>query len=171
LLQTIAQVLTQLNSQPKADIVLQALIILGATASLVVASGARQRDLSDRMRTLATEWRALAAEQPLTPAKTDREVCLLKQLRLFGSRCRWSVWAHRCLYLALIAEVGGFGFYFIVSLPSFSYQAYSGAACALIAVGMALHFWELWHANKTIDLELEDIKNAISARTSKTFPR
>jgi hypothetical protein len=130
------------------DPILQALIVLGGTASLVIASGARHTALSDRMRKLTEEWRELAKEDPskLTEIEKVRELSLLEQIPIFKYRCSASVFAHIFLYLALAGEVTLFGIYFFTRVtnptyePSLSYKFGLGTIFALLALGVLTHW-------------------------------
>jgi hypothetical protein len=139
---------------------LQPIVILAGTVSLIAASGTRHTALSDRMRSLAADYRKLPITKPEDSdhaKQLARRSSLVHQICIFRRRCSFSVWAHRALYLALVVEVAAFGTYFFNNLADENYKVPFSAVFVLVGAGVLLHLYEHCWANQTVALELQDI--------------
>jgi len=150
---------------PLRDDFLAALTVLAATASVVVASVARQENLSGRTRALAREFRDLMDKEIKTEIDKTRIRTLPEQISEFRKRLRHCVNGHSFLYTALLTETIGFGAIFIrklqgdISLDNWNFRSSALAiAFMLLAAGLILHIWEYLFSHKTINLELADIE-------------
>jgi uncharacterized membrane protein (DUF106 family) len=159
-----------------------AIVVIAGTATLVSASAGRHLALSDRMRTLATEWRNLQKERWCRQAgasgkkvaviklESERQDCVAKQVKIFSERCKLTVWAHISLYIALAIESMAFGCYFAlaaISQKNIAYEISAVLILAAIVVGIFFHVLEHIQAWKTIKLEVEDVTSSLTLSDNK----
>ncbi len=157
----------------------QAILILGGTASLIIASGSRHVVLSDRIRQLAREWRDLERERFLSrsadssgasdrqSAISKRQANIKEQILIFEWRCRKAVWALCLLYFTFGAGFLGLGAISVVQSARMNLPYSIGLACVILLASAALsfHIPEQFRASETIELEIKDVLEEPAAST------
>jgi len=135
-------------------------VLVSAAAILVSTVNARYIAISDRMRSLAQEYRQLAAD----PHRRQVIACEMVTFRL---RVRLVSWAERALYASVacftcVALIITATFWrnvlLAASLPLFT------LGISLVAVAIVLQLLELQHANRTLTLDTEDITPPANGR-------
>jgi len=128
-------------------------VMVSATAILIAGVNSRYISISDRVRTLAREFR-----EPHT--SEDRRANIRRQMIIFHWRMRLVAWASRVLY----AAVGCFVSVALLISISVSRQVMLGATPAmflsgliLVALAIVLQLLELKQSNVTIEIESADV--------------
>jgi len=131
-------------------------VMVSATAILISGVNARYISASDRVRTLAREYRE-------ANTSSARRSNIRLQLVVFQRRLRLVSWATRVLY----AAVGCFIAVALLIGLSVSRQILARATLVIFLIGLLLtasaiilQLLELQHSNQTIDLEAADVLNA-----------
>jgi sorbitol-specific phosphotransferase system component IIBC len=128
-------------------------VMVSATAILISGVNARYIAISDRVRSLAHEYR----DERIS---TERRRNIRRQMAIFRRRLHLASWAARVLY----AAAGCFVAVSLLISVLVSKQILRGAAFTmfligliLIALAIFLQLLELQESNKTIDLESADV--------------
>jgi hypothetical protein len=128
-------------------------VLVSAVAILIGTVNSRYVAISDRMRTLALEYR----DKTCNP---KRLAVISQQMVIFRRRVKLVSWAERVLYLAvvcfvLVALILGAtfwrNFFAAATLPLFA------TGIVLIIVAILLQLLELQNSNRTLFLDTEDI--------------
>jgi len=128
-------------------------VMVSATAILVSGVNARYLAVSDRIRTLAHEYRAL-------DITTERRTNIQQQILVFHRRLQLVSWASRILYVALCCFIAVAlliclstwrQMLTIVTLPIF------GLGVTMVGTAVILQLLEVQASLKTIALEAEEI--------------
>ncbi|HEY0757805.1 MAG TPA: DUF2721 domain-containing protein [Acidisarcina sp.] len=128
-------------------------VMVSATAILISGVNARYISISDRMRTLATEFR----REPITAARREN---IREQMLIFTVRLVFVEWAARILYIAVALFLGmallislsvRHTIFERVTLPLFL------GGLSLVIVAIALQSLELKHSERTIRLETAEV--------------
>jgi hypothetical protein len=123
-------------------------VMISANAILIGAISSKHQAMSDRLRSLAAEWRS-----PGTSAA--RRDSIRAQVRMFTLRIAWISRAHLLLYVAtacFLAMVLGIA----LSLPLLSLPLLLGGVI-LMLLAILLELLDLRKARATIELESGDI--------------
>jgi len=128
-------------------------VMVSATAILASGVNARYISISDRVRTLAREYREPAISN-------ERRSNIRRQMTVFHRRMHLVSWAARVLY----AAAGCFVAVALLITITVSKQVLLGATLGmfltgliLVALAIVLQFLELQHSNKTIEIESADV--------------
>jgi Protein of unknown function (DUF2721) len=128
-------------------------VMVSATAILISGVNARYISISDRVRTLAREYRDTATSEL-------RRVNIRRQTRIFHRRLHLVSWAARVLYTG----AGSFAIVALLIGLSVSGKILPQAILVLFLIGLALivvaivlQLLELQQSNRTIDLESSEI--------------
>jgi hypothetical protein len=165
------------SSVASQGVVFSGLVILAATASLVIASVSRQENLSNRTRALARELRETASLKETTLIDRNRLHNLPKQIIVFHDRLNKCVRGHICLYLALVLEGLGFGVSFIAALLHGSpdsrlvvaiYPVFALAFLFLLS-GLWFHIKNTGAPMKQLDWKQRTLKRTTKARLIPTW--
>jgi hypothetical protein len=129
-------------------------VMISANAILISGITSKHQSMSDRVRSLTTEWRREGTPE-------SRRKAIEKQLRLFNERHRWVTWSHIVLYLGTACFIA----MVIVLAMSPSLGSLSGASLGLLIAGVGLTFLaillellDLSKARAALGLEVEDVK-------------
>lgn len=129
-------------------------VLVSATAILISGVNARYIAIADKMRSLAQEFRS-AATNP------QRRTIIVAQMNTFLMRIRLVAWAERVLYAAVAAFilVALFisGTAWRQTLGSITLPLFALGISMLLAA-IACQITELQLANRTITLEVSDVK-------------
>ena len=123
-------------------------VMISANAILISAISSKHQAMSDRLRTLAAEWRGPGVSGP-------RRDSIRAQVRLFTQRIAWISRAHFLLYVAtacFLAMVLGIA----LSLPLLSLPLLLGGVI-LMLLAIFLELLDLRKARATIELERGDL--------------
>ena len=128
-------------------------VMVSATAILISGVNARYISVSDRVRTLAREYRADGVSD-------ERRSTIRREMAVFHRRMHLVLWASRTLYTA----VGSFvGVALLISI-SVSRPIWLGATLGMFLVGLllvglaiVLQLLELQHSGKTIEIEFTEV--------------
>jgi len=137
-------------------------VMVSATAILISGVNARYLSISDRVRSLAHEYR----EDGVT---TPRRLNIQRQLKVFQYRMKLVSWASRLLYIAVLCFIAVAMLICLgtlrmeltmVTLPIFV------VGVALVGIAIVLQFLEIQASHQTLTLEaseiLADAENATS---------
>lgn len=124
-------------------------VLVSASALLVVGVGSKHQNMSDRVRNLAAEWRS--------PNTGARRASIERQLLLLRRRIRFSAFAHRALYISILT--------FLAMALLLLFDAAAVVAIlilfiigiALVVAAVACEIVELSLARRTLDDEVADI--------------
>ena len=123
-------------------------VMISANAILISAISSKHQAMSDRLRTLASEWRGPGLSGP-------RRESIRAQVRLFTLRIAWISRAHFLLYVAtacFLAMVLGIA----LSLPLLSLPLLLGGVIVML-LAIFLELLDLRKARATIELERGDL--------------
>lgn len=127
--------------------------MISSAAIIIGGINTKHQSMSDRLRTLATEFRH-------ADTSDERKSDICRQMEIFNKRIKYSANAHRLLYLAISA----FTFTVLLIILSPSGVKWTPAAYILFVVGVALmlvavvfEFVELMWTNRTLRIEMEDV--------------
>jgi VIT1/CCC1 family predicted Fe2+/Mn2+ transporter len=130
-------------------------VMISANAVLIGGINNRHQSMTERMRTLAAEWR-----NATTPR--HRRESIVHQIRLIDERLRWVSLSHIILYIATACFIA----MVIVIAVSPALEYLSGASLTLLISGVALMFLgillellDLARARATIRLEVAEVEN------------
>lgn len=123
-------------------------VMISANAILVSAISAKHQSMSDRLRSLAAEWR-------MTGTSDARRRTIAAEARLFNRRLLWITWSHITLYAAtacfilMVIDIAVGGSNIALSLLI--------AGVSLTLTGIVLELFDLALARATVRLEIRDI--------------
>ena len=135
-------------------------VLISAAAILISGVNARYIAISDRMRSLAQEFRSKTED-------VSRRGMIARQMATFQRRVRLVSWAERMLYVSVICFTSvalmisaplGQSVLAAASLPVFT------IGIVLIMIAVALQLLELQLSNRTLGLETEDIATDSKSR-------
>ena len=128
-------------------------VMVSATAILISGVNARYISVSDRVRTLAREYRERGTS-------SERQFNIQRQMIVFHRRVHLVSWAARLLY----AAVGCFIAVALLISVSVSKQILQGVTLAMFLIGLVLvafaivlELLELQQSNRTIEIESADV--------------
>lgn len=129
-------------------------VLVSATAILISGVNARYIAVADKMRTLAQEFRSSSTH-------AERRVCIVDQMTTFRRRVELVAWAERVLYAAVAAFI-------LVALliSGTAWRATLGSitlplfalGISMLLVAICCQILELQLANRTISLEVDDVR-------------
>jgi hypothetical protein len=128
-------------------------VMVSATAILISGTNARYISISDRVRTLAREYRD-------SGASGERRLNIRRQMTVFHRRLHLVSWAARVLYSAVACFVA-VALLIGLSLskpflPRVTLWMFI-IGLTLIAIAIVLQLLELQQSNRTIDIEIADL--------------
>lgn len=128
-------------------------VMISTSALLIVGINAKHQSMSDRVRTLTTEFRA-----PST--KSERRAAISRQAHLFERRIAYTATGHRLLYLAIVLFLVTILLIIVSPLnvawtPAAYALFFSGVLLMLTAV--AFELLELSFSNRTLQAEIHDV--------------
>jgi len=128
-------------------------VMVSATAILISGVNARYISISDRVRTLAREYRDAVTSR-------ERQLNIRSQMQIFHRRLRLVSWATRVLYAAVGCYIADA---LLISI-SVSKRILLGATLAMFLIGLiltafaiVLQLLELQQSNRTIEIESADV--------------
>ncbi|HXF28120.1 MAG TPA: DUF2721 domain-containing protein [Bryobacteraceae bacterium] len=128
-------------------------VMVSAAAVLILGLNSKHQSMSDRVRTLAVEFRQ---------ASEERQRTIAAQAGLFQRRMAHVANGQRCLYSAVVCFL--VMVLLIVFAPgriswtSFAFVLFVAGSCLILAA-VILEILELALANRTIQIELADVIN------------
>jgi len=137
-------------------------VMVSATAILISGVNARYLSISDRVRSLAHEYR----EDGVT---TPRRLNIQRQLKVFQYRMKLVSWASRLLYIAVLCFIAVAMLICLgtlrmeltmVTLPIFV------VGVALVGIAIVLQFLEIQASHQTLTLEASEILGDAENATS-----
>ena len=128
-------------------------VMVSATAILISGVNARYISISDRVRTLAREYRDAVTSR-------ERQLNIRSQMQIFHRRLHLVSWATRVLYAAVGCYIADA---LLISI-SVSKRILLGATLAMFLIGLiltafaiVLQLLELQQSNRTIEIESADV--------------
>lgn len=132
-------------------------VMVSAAALLISGISNKHQSMSDRVRSLAAEFRSSSTAEARKPSIT-------RQMVWFDRRLRYSATAQRLLYLAILTFL--VTILFIILAPTgLSWTAavyvFFTAGVILMLTAVLFEFGELWWANRTIQVEIREVTGKV----------